>query len=803
MMHVRTAVRALLRSRGFSAIVIVTMAAGIAANTAIFSVYDQLVLNPVTIPDPSSLITIWFNNPQRNTQSPNISIPRYDELRGEVQSFSSIGLSAFDSFTLTATGDAVQLTGLRISATFLPTLGVMPARGRNFTAEEDVPNGPAVCIVSHELWQTQFGGRESLIGDTLQLNGIAWQVVGIMPPRLSVPYRQVQVFAPRVFEVGGLTPAQIQGGAGFAQAIARLKPGSTMDQARAELLAFSAGYKQRHPAIIDANNVSEPRAFVASLVSGFRPTMYTLLGAVGCVLLIACANVASLFLSRLLKRRKEIAVRVSLGATRGMLVRQFLVESLVFSAIAGGLGILLASWGLSALQSTVASQLPPNTVLSLNWRALLFTAGITIVCAVLTGLFPALQASAGAIIEHLKDGARGSSGGQGGRLRHALIVAEVTLSVVLLVGAGLLLTSFLELQRAAPGFEPKGAAAAFVGLPTGRYPGVPQQADFFERVIEQLRAQPGVTGAAVAFSTPLTGAARTPYAVAGQPQLPIGQRPLVNRNVVSDGYFSLLRIPIVQGRDFTPDDRANAPPVCIVNETFARRAFPGQSAIGHGLLMGANNMRVEIVGVIRDVKSNGVNVPTPDEAYLPLKQGARSGMSIVGRTDGDASTLQASIRSAVAAVDKSQAVSFFATLETNLSQSLGSQQIVATLTGIFAALALALSLTGLYSVLAYVVSQRTPEIGIRMALGATRRQVITLVMRSGLGLVAVGLVLGLASAAAASRLIRQLLFGVGPLNPIIYLGVAATFGLVAALACLGPSLRASRIDPLVAFRADG
>jgi predicted permease len=383
-----------------------------------------------------------------------------------------------------------------------------------------------------------------------------------------------------------------------------------------------------------------------------------------------------------------------------------------------------------------------------------------------------------------------------------LIVVEVMLSVVLLVGAGLLLASFLELQRAAPGFEPKGAAAAFVGLPPARYPALAQQADFFERVIEQLRAQPGVTDAAVAFSTPLTGAARTPYGIAGQPLLPLGQRPLVGRNVVSEGYFGLLHIPIAQGRGFTADDRANAPPVCIVNETFAARAFPGRAAVGQALLLGANNTRVEIVGVIRDVKSAGINAPTPDEAYFPLKQGARSGMSIVAKTSGDASALQGPIRAAVAAVDKTQAVSFFATLDTNLSQSLGTQQIVATLTGIFAALALALSLTGLYSVLAYVVSQRTAEIGIRMALGASRRQVVTLVMRSGLALVAVGLLLGLGSAAAASRLIRQLLFGIGPLNPLVYLGVAATFAVVAALACLGPSLRASRIDPMVAFRAD-
>ena len=797
-----TAIRALRGSPGFSALVVLTMAVAIAANTAIFSVYDRLVLHPVTIPDAGSLVAIWFDNPQRNIQMPSISIPRYDELRAGVHAFSAIGLSAFDSFTLTGAGDALQLNGLRVSASFLPALGVMPARGRNFTDAEDVANGPPVCILSHETWQSQFGGRATIVGETIRLNGTAWEVVGVMPPRLTVPFSQVQVLAPRVFDTGGLTPAQIQAGATFAQPIARLKPGTSMEQARAELAAFSAGYKARHPAFVDANNVNEPRGFVTSLVSGFQPTMYTLLGAVACVLLIACANVASLFLSRLLGRRKEIAVRLSLGATRGAIVRLFLTESLLFSAAAGALGTAIAVWMLEALQAIAASQLPPSVTLALDWRALLFTAGVTAACTILTGLFPAWQASRPDLVEHLKDSARGSSTAQGHRSRQALIVAEVTLSVVLLVGAGLLLVSFVRLQGAAAGFDPAGSASAFVGLPQARYATPVQQTQFFEQVIAALRAQPGVTDAAVAFSTPLTGGARTPYGVAGQPLPPLGQRPIVGLNIVSDAYFRLLRIPIAQGRAFTADDRATATAVCVVNETFARRVFPGRSAVGEAILLGATARRVEIVGVIRDVKSAGANAPTPDEAYFPLPQLPRPGLNVLARTGGDPAALQTAIRNAVTAVDKTQAISFFATTESNVAASVGTQRLVATLTGIFAALALLLSLTGLYSVLAYLVSQRTAEIGIRMALGATRAQVIRMVMTSGLGLVAVGLVLGLGSAAAAARLIRQLLFGVEPLNVAIYAGVACVFAAVAALACLGPSLRASRIDPLVAFRAD-
>jgi predicted permease len=799
----RAAVRALQKSPAFTLVAVITIAVGIGANTTLFSVYDRLVLNPVTIPRPSSLIAIWTNNRQLNFNAPALSWPRYETIRDGARSFESIGISAFDNFTLTGNGEPDQLNSQRVSSTFFPTLGIVPARGRNFTPEEDAPNGPAVCIISHELWQTRFGGRGSLVGDTITLNGQPWQVVGILPPRLSPPFGQVQVFAPRVFEIGGLTAVQIQAGAGYAQPIARLKPGVSLEQAALELAALSRTYKEAFASKLDANNMSEPRMFVAALVGNLEPAFYTLIGAVSFVLLIACANVASLFLGRLTARQKEIAVRQSLGATRAQVVRQFLIESLVFSIVAGALGVLVGLWSLSAIQSTIASQLPPNTTLTLNWRALAFTGGVTLISALLIGLAPALQASTARLVDVLKDSVRGSSSERGRRFRATLIVGEVALSIVLLVGSSQLHMSFLKLQRTPPGFEPEGAAAAFVGVPLTRYKTNAQQAEFFNQVIERLRGTPAVTDAAASIGLPLTGNARAPYSVGGRPILPLPQRPLAGFGIVSDDYFRLMRITFAAGRPFRADDREGAPNVCIVNESFARHVFPGESALGKTLMRGRDaEVKNEIVGVIHDVKTNGLNAPVPDEIYYAIRQLGRPGMNIIARTAGDPAALQPIVRGAVAAVDKDQPISFFATLSANVATSLGTQRIVASLTTIFAGLAFVMSVVGLYSVLAYAVSQRTSEIGIRMALGAQSSQVVRLIMRGGLELVTIGLVLGLAAAAGAGRVIQTLLFDVRPLEPMVYAAVAVTFSLVAALACLLPSLRASRIDPLVALRAD-
>jgi len=801
MTSLKRGIRSLANNPGFSAVAICTLAVCIASNAAMFSVYDRLVLHAIAVPAPSSLVAIWTSNPMI-VSAPAVSWPKFQAMRRAARSFSSMGVSAFDNFTLTAPGEqALQLNSLRVSGDFFRTLGVLPARGRDFTAEDDVPSGPAVVILSHELWTTRFGGRESIVGEMIQLNGQSWEVVGIMPPHLTAPFTPVQVYAPRVFEVGGLTSQQIDVGAGYAQPIARLRPSVTIEQAGAELQAIDQGYRQEFAGKLDAANVSEPRDFADSIVGNLKPTFYTLLGAVAFVLLIACANVASLFIGRLNGRQKEIAVRQSLGATRGAIVRELLTESVIVALSAGVVGAVLSRWALKAIAVVAAQQLPPNTVFELDWRAWTFIAGVAIASALVVGLVPAVHASNPDIVTILKDATRGSSGARGVRLRSSLIVAEVALSVVLLVGSSLLLLSFLSLERTPPGFDPSGVATAFVGVPLGRYTTGPAQAEFFSRVVSELRRDPLITHAAASIGLPIAGFnLRSPYSVSGRPILPLPQRPLAGFQVVSEDYFATLRIPVIMGRAFTDHDRDGAPAVCIINQSMARRLFSTESPLGHVILRGKDaDVPQTIVGVIADVKSLGLNSPAPDEIYYPMRQLPRPALNITARTAGDTAMLQQAIRDSVAAVDRDQPISFFASLDNLLSQSLGIQRIVATLTGCFAVIALVLAAIGLYAVVAYAVAQRTGEIGIRMALGARPSQVLGLIMGGGLKLVAGGVVLGLAGAAGTTRLIETLLSNVHPLDPVVYGSVALFFGLVATAACFLPSFRASKIDPLIAL----
>ncbi len=806
MHNLKFAFRTLFKTPGFTVTAVLTIAVAIGANTALFSIFNQLVLHPIDLPDAGRIVRLWTNNVERNVVGPVMSVPKFELFRDAQTSFSYIDASAFNSAVLTRDGaDPEQLSSLNVTASFVPTLGLQLARGRNFTKEEDAANGPPVCLLGYDIWKTRFGARDTLVGETIMLNGVGTTVVGILPEKMPSPLAFVQLVSPWPFAPPGIQPQAVQNGAGFLQVTARLKPGVSFAQADAEIRTIARRYQQAYPGRVDSGNDNELRTWVEEQVGPVRPTFLMLLAAVGLVLLIACANVSSLFLGRLSARHKEIAVRLSIGATRRQLIRQFLVETGVFCALAALLGLLLATWSLDAIQRLLVNQLPANTVFTLDPLTLGFTVLLSVLASLCIGLIPAVSASRVNLAEVLKDSARGAPGGaRGSRFRNFLIVAEVSLSVVLLVGSGLLLASFLKLQATPPGFTARGVASAFINLPVPRYATKAQQADFYYQVIDQLRANGQVKSAAATLSLPISGfGPRAVYAVAGRPIPPTSDRPIAALNFVTEDYFSLLQIPLLEGRLIGPVDQEKSPGVVVINASFAKRLFPDRSAIGQALLRGLKaDIRLEIVGIVGDVKSQGLNTPPPDTMYVPLRQWGGVGMTLVVATAGDPAAMQTALRTAVAAVDKTQAIAFFTTMDSALQTSLGNQRVAAWLTGVFAGVALLLSAVGLYSVLAYAVTQRTGEIGIRMALGAEKGQVVSLILSQGMRFVGLGLAIGLGVAAGGARLLTTLLYEIKPLDPLVFGGVTVLFAVVGALACLLPAWRASRIDPLVALRTD-
>ncbi len=784
---------------------VVSLALALGANTTLFSVFERLVLRPHTFREPGTLVRVWINNPARNLVAPAVSRARYEQLREHSTVFACLGASVSGSFAFApAHGEPEQVPALQLSREFFPALGVEMARGRNFLPEEDVPGAAPVAVVSHEFWQTRLGGRETVLGESVSLNGVPHTVIGVLPPRLSLPFSQFSVFTSRWWEPNYLTAAQVQVGATYLQVTARLKPGVALERANEELAALSRRYKVDFATRLDADSLIDVRTLTEELSGNVRPTVHMLLAAVAAVLLIAIANVSNLFLARLSTRQKEIAVRLALGARPGDLVRQFLVEGGLFAALATGGGVLLGHVGLRLIEQFAANQLLPNTHFTIGGPVLLFSACIGALTAVGVAAAPAWQATRIGVAEVLKDTARGQPGGtRGGRFRAALIVAEVALSVVLLVGSGLLLVSFFRLQQAPAGLDPIGVGYAQIGIPIERYRTVAQQGEFYERVVERLKAVPQVRFAAAGVGLPLGGIPLAPYTVDGEPIKPLSERSLVGLQLVMPEFFQVLGIPLREGRFFTARDREGAPGVCIINESLARRLFPHGSALGRHLRRGRDAEIVnEIVGVVGDVSSNGLGVPAPDVIYYSFFQLSRASALLFVRVDGEPESAQALIRTAVREVDRAQPVASFSTMPNLVAANTGFQRLVAGLTGFFAGVALLLTAVGLYSVLAYSVGQRTGEIGIRMALGAERGDIVRLVLRQGLRLVGAGLVLGIAAAAGSAWLIRALLFGVEPFNPLVFVVVAVLFLGIALLACLLPARRAARVDPLVALRTE-
>lgn len=800
----RYALRQLLRQPGFTILAVVALALGIGANTVLFSAINTLFLRPLSYPEPQQLVRAWGSFPERGLDRANVSWPRFQAWRDQQQSFTEFSAQSFTGFTLTGRGDPENLQGVRVTENFFRALGVQPLFGRVFNPEEDKPGGANVAVLTHTFWQKRFGGDQNILGQSVTLNGTPFTIIGVMSPSLKFPFIQTQVFLPRVFEQEGLPPDIIERGTGYLTILARMRPGVTLKQAEEQMRVVDRRYQTAQPDKVDAKAGMSVVSLHEDLVGRQRPMLITLFAAVGCVLLVGCANVANLLLARFTARRKEIAIRTALGATRARIVFQFLAESVLTAGIAGVLGVLLSIWGLDALKKAVEDFLPRSSEITLDVNVLLFAVGLSLLTGIILGVVPALHASRSDPIESLKDSSRGSTGRQAGRLRAGLLVAEVALSLVLVVGAVLLVDSFRRLQNVDPGFRSQGVTTFFVGLPPGSYPNEERQALFFQNVLEKIKTLPGVTDAAAGSNLPASdnGNTRSPAAVEGRPVPPVSDRSLAVRSTITPGFFGVLGIPVKQGRDFTWQDRPGSPLVVIINETMAKKLFPGENPVGRRLITGIASIPREIVGVSGDVRAENLSLPPGMEMYYPSSQLDGAFLSVIARSERPASSLRSELIGAVHSLDPGLPIDQVQSYGELLSAASAERRLSMYLLGGFAGLALLLAGMGIYSVIAYGVAQRTNEFGIRFALGAAARDVIGLVMKEGLRLAIVGLIVGLGLSLAVTRLMQRLLFEVSPRDPWLYSGVALFICAIAALACFVPAMRATRIDPMQALRTE-
>jgi predicted permease len=789
-------------SPGFALVAVVGLGLGVGANVALFSVINSIFLSPLPYAEPDRLVRLSSTSEAQQLIRVGFSYPRYLEVQERQQVFSDLAFSAFNAFTLTGRGDPEQLVGLYASATLLPTLGVEPQVGRNFSASEDRPGGERVALVSQPLWQRLFNRDPSVLGQALTLDGAPYTIVGVLPAAASAfPLNGFEIWVPRPAEVPYLVPAQLNNGGFFFQATARLAPGVSLAQAREAMNVIAAGYREANPANVDAPSRIEVVPLLEDAVGDQRQSYLLLFGAVGLVLLIACANIANLLLARFAGRRKEIAARFALGARRADIVRLLVTESMVVALLGGAVGLLLARWVLSALVAFGGDLIPRALEIGLDPLALTFALAVTLVTGLAIGLLPAWQATGVHVIDALKEASRGSTG-TGQRLRASLLVAEVSLSLVLLIAAGLLLASFARLQQVEPGFEPEGIFSAQLVLPPQRYDREKLVA-FYEQLYQRLATLPGTTSAALTDRVPLTGGQTpAPVAVVGRPLPPMSERPNANRHLVSPRYFATLGIPIRAGRDFDERDSARVPHVVIVNETFARRHFPGEDPIGRTLVTGMGQLPSQVVGVVADVHGTSLSTPPEADYFLPALQRPETFTNILIRTGMSPAAMAPLVREALRTVDSDLPLLEPQTLATRIAATVADRRFALVLLAGFASLALLLACLGVYSVMANLVAYRTSEIGIRIALGASPAVVMRMVLGQGRRLALIGIALGLAGAFAVSRLLQQVLFEVDPADPVVYLGLSVVLLVVTECASWLPARRATRIDPVVALRAE-
>jgi putative ABC transport system permease protein len=793
------AVRQLLKSPGFTAVAILTLALGIGACTAIFSVVNGVLLRPLDYPEPDRLMIL------RETQLPDfpefsVAPPNYLDWAQRLKSFESIAAICGTSLNLTGEGEPQRLVGSRATARYFETYGIKPIVGRTFLAEEDARGKNHVVVLSYPFWQRAFGGAANVVNRPLQLNGEPYTVIGVTPPGFGAASK-TDVWVPMAF-----APGEIAGdnrGAHYMGVVGRLGPGVTPAQADAELKVLAAQLAKQYP---DTNKGWG--AFAAPLlaytVRDVRPVLYTLLGAVGCVLLIACANIANLLLARATARHREISIRAALGAGRGRLMRQLLTESVLLAVLGGTAGVLLARWGLDALLSFAPASLPRVAAIQLDPFVLAGSMALSVLTGLVFGLAPAWLAARTDVNEALKQGVRGTTEGGGrGRLRSTLVVLEVAASLVLLVAAGLLVRSFAQLAHVDPGFNPDHATVLRLSLPAKKYGKPEQQVAFVEALLAQFAAVPGVQAAGVAQAMPLIGNYVLGFNIEGRPRPSDAELPNTDYYAVTPDYFRAMGIRLVRGRLFTARDDAKAPRVALINETLARQQFPHEDPIGKrlNLTQGPDAWR-EIVGIVADIKQYGIDKANTSQSYEPFAQVPFTDLNVVLRSTGAPAAILGALRPAVYAVDQDQPVGSIRPLEDIIADSIARQRFAMTLLTVFSLVALVIAAVGIYGVMAYHVTQRTGEFGIRMALGAQPRDVLRLVLAHGGRLVGLGLLLGLATAWLGARAIETMLFHTAARDPLTLAAITLLLSAVAALACLLPARRATRVDPMVALRAE-